>query len=131
MARNHQGGEKSRGAASRDEEWWILVFHQKHRRNRGNLSLQTSFVDNLPESMDPKRLYNLFTKFGVVKNVFIPFKRRKATRSRLGFIRYDYLVAAKVAIQKANGVWCGNRSLVVKNAEFGREQNGGLQTIDK
>ncbi|KAL7230391.1 hypothetical protein ACSBR2_008807 [Camellia fascicularis] len=124
------GGVKFLGSASRDKGGWIPVFHQKHKSSRGYLSLQTIFVDNLPGSMDPKGLYTLFTKFGVVKDVFIPSKRRKATRSRFGFVRYDCPVAAKVAIQKANGVWCGNRSLVVKTAEFGRKQSGVIQNTN-
>ncbi|KAL7245687.1 hypothetical protein ACSBR2_000922 [Camellia fascicularis] len=60
----------------------------------GNPSVITVFVDNLPDFLDPKGLYTLFTKFGVVKDVFIPFKRRKATRSRFGFVCYDYPIAA-------------------------------------
>ncbi|KAL7180892.1 hypothetical protein ACSBR1_039868 [Camellia fascicularis] len=51
--------------------------------------------------MDPKSLFGLFSKFGIVKDVFIPMKRRKATRSRFGFVRYDCPVAAEMAgIQK-------------------------------
>ncbi|KAL7177055.1 hypothetical protein ACSBR2_030391 [Camellia fascicularis] len=98
MERNQYGGVKFQGSASRDGGCWIPVFNQKHRRSRGYLSLQTIFVDNLPESMDLKGLYTLFTKFGVVKDVFIPSKRRKATRSRFGFVRYDCPATAKAAI---------------------------------
>ena len=54
----------------------------------------TVFVDNLPESMYPKKLFDMFSKFGVVTDVFIPNKRRKRTRSRFGFVRYDCHVAA-------------------------------------
>ncbi|KAL7248025.1 hypothetical protein ACSBR2_002843 [Camellia fascicularis] len=86
----------------------------------GSPGVQTLFVENLPESMNPKGLYTLFTKFGVVKDVFIPFKRKKATRSRFGFVRYDCPVAAQVAIRKANG-----------NSIFGREQKGEIQNLAK
>ncbi|KAL7207210.1 hypothetical protein ACSBR1_029221 [Camellia fascicularis] len=73
-------------------------------------------------SMAPKDLYFLFMKFGVVKDVFIPNKTRKATRSRFGFVRYNCCVAAKVAIQKANGLWCDNKALRVKMAVYGKEK---------
>ncbi|GMP71575.1 hypothetical protein CsSME_00029923 [Camellia sinensis var. sinensis] len=33
--------------------------------------LVTIFVDNIPDSMDPKGLFNLFRKFDLVKDVFI------------------------------------------------------------
>ncbi|GMP53418.1 hypothetical protein CsSME_00018873 [Camellia sinensis var. sinensis] len=72
--------------------------------------------------MNPKGLFSLFSKFGVVKDVFIPTKRRKATRSRFGFVRFDCPVAAGVAIQKTNRVWCDNKILKVKKADFGKEQ---------
>ncbi|XP_028110665.1 uncharacterized protein LOC114309168 [Camellia sinensis] len=95
----------------------------------GNTSIHTLFVDNLPESMDPKGLYNMFTKFGVVKDVFISLKRRKTIRSRFGFVCYNCHIAANMAIQKANAVWCDNTSLVVKSAAFKRDQKGEVQNI--
>ncbi|KAL7194744.1 hypothetical protein ACSBR1_035056 [Camellia fascicularis] len=60
-------------------------------------------------------------KFGLVRDVFIPQKRRKVTDTRFGFVRFDCLVAANVAIQKANGLWVDDKALVVKFAEFGKE----------
>ncbi|KAL7203606.1 hypothetical protein ACSBR2_016802 [Camellia fascicularis] len=80
----------------------------------------TVFVDNLPYSLDPKGLFNLFGKFGVVKDVFIPQKRRRITNTRFGFVRYSCEVAAKVAVQKAHGLWVDDKKLGVKFAEFER-----------
>ncbi|KAL7161709.1 hypothetical protein ACSBR2_042227 [Camellia fascicularis] len=48
------------------------------------MMIVTIFVDNIPDSMGPKGLFNLFRKFGLVKDVFILGKRRKASRSRFG-----------------------------------------------
>ncbi|KAL7193429.1 hypothetical protein ACSBR2_025108 [Camellia fascicularis] len=67
-------------------------------------SLFTLFVDNLPESVVPRKLHDLFNKFGVVKDVFIPQKKRKVRNTRFGFVRYDCSIAADVAEQKANGL---------------------------
>ncbi|KAL7253946.1 hypothetical protein ACSBR1_008315 [Camellia fascicularis] len=72
--------------------------------------------------MNPKGLFTMFSNFGVVKDVNIPEKRRKATRTRFGFVRYDCPIAAGIAIQKANGVWCGDRTLKVKKVDFGRDK---------
>ncbi|KAL7247054.1 hypothetical protein ACSBR2_002047 [Camellia fascicularis] len=74
--------------------------------------------------MSPKGLYTLFTNFGVVKDVFIPHKRRKATQSRFGFVRYDCPITAAVAVKKANRVWCEDKTLKVKKADYGKEQVG-------
>ncbi|GMP43343.1 hypothetical protein CsSME_00012735 [Camellia sinensis var. sinensis] len=70
--------------------------------------------------MDAKSLYKLFTKFGIVKDVFIPFKRRKVSNSRFGFMRFNCHVAADVAIQKANGLLVEDKILEVKNATYDR-----------
>ncbi|KAL7241830.1 hypothetical protein ACSBR1_014421 [Camellia fascicularis] len=56
-----------------------------------------------------------------MKDVYIPFKRRKQTRSRFGFIRYDCPIAAHIALHKANGLWCDNRALKVKSVDFGKD----------
>ncbi|KAL7230379.1 hypothetical protein ACSBR2_008797 [Camellia fascicularis] len=55
-------------------------------------------MDNLPKSMDPKGLHGIFTNFRVVRDVFIPNKIRKMTQSRFGFVRYDCLVAGRMAV---------------------------------
>ncbi|KAL7161381.1 hypothetical protein ACSBR2_041940 [Camellia fascicularis] len=69
--------------------------------------------------MVPRSLFTLFSSYGVVKDVFIPNKRRKATGSRFGFVRYDCSIAARVAVQKADGIWCDDKSLKVRLVEFG------------
>lgn len=46
--------------------------------NRNN-PIFTRFVDNLPTDVSHRWVRNLFNKFGVVKDVFIPGKRSKVT----------------------------------------------------
>ncbi|CAL5380719.1 unnamed protein product [Camellia sinensis] len=103
---------------------WQPVLYGRRRQDQrtgvqnDRIGVITVFVDNLPWSMNPKGLFLLFSKFGVVKDVFIPNKTRKSTRSRFGFVRYDCSVAAEVAIRKANGIWCDDKELHVKKAAF-------------
>ncbi|GMP28256.1 hypothetical protein CsSME_00003879 [Camellia sinensis var. sinensis] len=78
--------------------------------------LFTVFVDNLPSAMDAKALFKLFSQFGIVKNVFIPFKRRTVSKSRFGFVRFNCPVTADIAIQKGNGLLVEERVLEVKKA---------------
>ncbi|KAL7205813.1 hypothetical protein ACSBR2_018684 [Camellia fascicularis] len=66
--------------------------------------------------MDAKSLFKLFTKFGIVKDVFIPFKRQKMSNSRFGFVRFNCPVASDIAILKANGLLVDDRVLEVKYA---------------
>lgn len=105
-------------------------------QNKGiEFGIHTIFVDDIPESMDPKGLYAVFSNFGVVRDMFIPKKRRKMTRSRFGFVWYDCPVAAKMAVQKAHGLWCDNRALKVKVADFGKgnavKQRSGVAKIGR
>ncbi|GMP47690.1 hypothetical protein CsSME_00015322 [Camellia sinensis var. sinensis] len=105
---------------------WRPVVKQRNRvigrKHGGRGRLITVFVDNLPESIDPRGLFMLFNKFGVVRDVFIPNKRRRIYSTRFGFMRYDCLVAANVAIQKANGLWVDDRAIKVKEADFNSDQ---------
>ncbi|KAL7257903.1 hypothetical protein ACSBR1_004093 [Camellia fascicularis] len=95
---------------------WIPVVRQRGRQGRGNnegcTSVFTIFVDNIPNSVNPRGLHNLFTKLGVVQDVFIPHKRRRITNTRFGFVRFDCNVAASVAVQKGNGLWVDGRRWV-------------------
>ncbi|KAL7184005.1 hypothetical protein ACSBR2_026222 [Camellia fascicularis] len=72
--------------------------------------------------MEPRSMFDLFIKFGVVKDVFIPQKRRKTTNTRFGFVRFDYPVAASIAEQKANGLWVDDKALIVQSAAYGKEK---------
>ncbi|KAL7235281.1 hypothetical protein ACSBR1_018724 [Camellia fascicularis] len=73
--------------------------------------------------MSPKGLFAMFSNFGVVKDVYIPDKRRKETKTKFGFVRYDCSFVVVIAIQKANGVWCGDKTLKVKKVDFGKEKD--------
>ncbi|KAL7163339.1 hypothetical protein ACSBR2_039437 [Camellia fascicularis] len=110
---------------------WIPVVSQwKGDRGQGKEAIHglfTVFVDNIPSRMDAKSLFKLFTKCGIVKDVFIPFKRMIVTNSSFGFVRFDCHIAADVAIQKANGLLVDDNVLEVKTVTFDRrsreEQN--------
>ncbi|KAL7175789.1 hypothetical protein ACSBR2_029391 [Camellia fascicularis] len=71
--------------------------------------------------MEPRDLFNLFTNYGVVKDVFILKKRRKVLGTRFGFVRYDCQVVASIAVQKAKGLWCDDKAL-----KESRKVNTGL-----
>ncbi|XP_028084381.1 serine/arginine-rich splicing factor 8-like [Camellia sinensis] len=105
---------------------WNLVLRRRRSGRVGNQSSQnvdvdglfTIFVDEIPNSMDPKSLYTLFSKFGIVKDIFIPMKRRQVLGSWFEFVRYDCKVVADMAVQKADGLWCDNKALKVKIADY-------------
>ncbi|GAB2274971.1 hypothetical protein Dimus_009739 [Dionaea muscipula] len=101
-------------------------WHRSSYRNPGSADdLITLFIDDLPDSMDPKGLHKMCSKFGVVRDVFIPSKRSKAGR-RFGFVRFDCEVAANIAIQATNGLWVHDKEFKVKNADFARKVGARL-----
>ncbi|GMP82743.1 hypothetical protein CsSME_00036919 [Camellia sinensis var. sinensis] len=105
---------------------WIPVVNQwKGGRRTGmeaSHGLFSVFVDHVPSKMDAKSLFKFFSKFGIVKDVFIPSKRRVVSHSRFGFVRFDCNVAAGVAIQKANGLLVDDKVLEVKAATLDRRK---------
>ncbi|KAL7207714.1 hypothetical protein ACSBR1_029627 [Camellia fascicularis] len=110
---------------------WKSVFRRRTRRAGASLNLYIVFVDDIPDSMSPKGLFTIFTNFGIVKDVFKPNKRRKATQSRFGFVRYDCRIVAGVVMKKANGVWCEDKTLKVKKGDYGKEQTGKEKIQEK
>ncbi|KAL7191434.1 hypothetical protein ACSBR2_023502 [Camellia fascicularis] len=133
---NHQWVERKN--ARGEEEWcatggWIPVVRQRGGQGRGmtegSIRYFTIFVDNIPNSVNLKGLHKLFTKFGVVKDVFISQKRRKITNTRFGFVRFDYSVAATVAVQKTDGLWVDDKAIQVKHADYGKEKAGSKGLI--
>ncbi|KAL7232299.1 hypothetical protein ACSBR2_010342 [Camellia fascicularis] len=84
--------------------------------------------------MNPKSLFDIFRKFGVVRDVYIPQKRRKVRNTRFAFVRFDCAVAAEVAVQKANGIWVEDKRHEAKHADYAKgkpEENGYHQLKPK
>lgn len=80
---------------------------------------------------DHKWFEETFNKFGVVKDAFIPRKRRKCSGSKFSFVRYDCHISAGMAISKMNGVWVDNMRLFVKEAFFGHNAEKLKQMVPR
>ena len=89
---------------------------KQHSASMG-VGLVTIFVDDIPEKMDPKGLFTLFNKFRVIKDVFIPMRRRKSDNVKIQVCSVNCSIAASIAIQKADGIWCDDKRLKLKYAE--------------
>ncbi|GAB2301005.1 Probable RNA-binding protein 19 [Dionaea muscipula] len=129
MARERMSRERRRESSARVDGGWIPVLRRSSMRSpvksRGaNGDLFTLFVDDIPDSTEQTGLSRMFAKFGVVKDAFIPRKRSKLGR-RFGFVRYDCVVAAEVAIKQTNGIWVQDKELKVKIADYAQGQAEG------
>lgn len=101
----------------RGERGWIPVINNQWRQSNRD-SITTLFVDNLPEEIRNVWVKNLFSKYGRVRDIFIPNNRSKITGMRFGFIRFARKDESVTAITKTNDTWVWDQKLVVKMARF-------------
>ncbi|GAB2285716.1 hypothetical protein Dimus_039720 [Dionaea muscipula] len=112
---------------------WNTVLRRSYRDKlttavqQSQRRMITIFVEDLPKRMDQRAFQKMFNRFEVVKDAYIPRKRSKEGK-RFGFIRYDYMVAAEIAIQKTNDLWIDDKELMVKRAEFDKSKEKSLMS---
>ncbi|KAH7841839.1 hypothetical protein Vadar_015107, partial [Vaccinium darrowii] len=88
---------------------WNLATKKRHSRkiyslegfNRavGRKPVVSVYVDNLTEDMDAEWLGQIFSKFGLVIDAFIPKKKSKSFNSKFGFVRFNSISEAEESIQ--------------------------------
>lgn len=83
----------------------------------------TIFVDNLPIQIRKIWVYNLFSRFGKIKDIYIPFKKSKVTGRKFGFVRFSNSEDASLAISRVDKSWRWDHLLVVKYARFLKNQD--------
>lgn len=75
-------------------------------------------MDNLPNSVGIPWFRKVFGNFGFVLELFLPNKKSQRTGNRFGFIKYSSDNAVDVVISRVNGLWVGNRYLIVERASY-------------
>ena len=53
------------------------------------------FVGGIPRDLPPSVLYSYFSKFGKVKNVDLPFNKKKGVYRGFGFVSFDSIGAVE------------------------------------
>ena len=97
-----------------DQGDWIPVINKhprKYSNQIGGEELIMLFIDNLPEEVDHVWLKKNFSKFGIVRDVFIPRNRSIKSGNKFGFVRYECSFATNTAVEKTNRSWCFNKQL--------------------
>ncbi|KAI8570572.1 hypothetical protein RHMOL_Rhmol01G0045300 [Rhododendron molle] len=84
----------------------------------------TLFVDNLYDEIRKTWIYNLFSRFGKIRDIYIPNKRSKITGRRFCFVRFEVNREAEQAITRTDGIWVRDLKLVVKIARFMKKTEG-------
>lgn len=86
-------------------------------------TIPTIFVDNLPYQIRKIWLYNLFSRYGKIRSIFIPSKRSKISGQSFGFVRFYSHKDANLAVEETSNGWYWGHKLVVKFARFLRKDN--------
>ncbi|KAF7149002.1 hypothetical protein RHSIM_Rhsim03G0015400 [Rhododendron simsii] len=92
-----------------------------------DLRKSTVFVDNLPNGIRKGFLYNLFSRFGKIRDCYIPDKKSKRTGQSFGFIRFESIIDAAQAVEFTNRYWIWGRELIANVAKFFKKQ-GAIST---
>lgn len=121
---NTREKERAYSYKTTGEEGWIPVIGNQRRQYTNNQlkkEMVTLFIDNIPDDRDQQWLCNIFNKYGVVRDAFIPNKKSKHSGNRFGFVRFASKEEAERAITRLNGIWIGYERLLVKEASFGQQ----------
>lgn len=81
------------------------------------------FFTHFPDSLNNSDLRKLFSRFGNVREVFVPKKRDKLG-SRFGFVKFKDVSDEAQLGRRLEEVWWGDSKLKVNCARFGREEKG-------
>ncbi|GAB2286815.1 hypothetical protein Dimus_021208 [Dionaea muscipula] len=114
---------------------WTTVLQKRYQRvtagERGRYGKMIMlFVEDMPDSMDQHAMFKLFSKFGVVRDVYLPNKRKRLGK-QFGFVHFDCEVIVEVAIQKTNGMWMNDKVLKVKGRVADYQRHQGPKTFER
>ncbi|KAF7152496.1 hypothetical protein RHSIM_Rhsim01G0127900 [Rhododendron simsii] len=71
-------------------------------RDRG-FEIFSLFIDNLPKDTRKIWIYNLFSRFGKIRDLYIPNKTSRITGQKFGFVRFGNRMEAVNAAEEING----------------------------
>ncbi|KAH7865339.1 hypothetical protein Vadar_005348 [Vaccinium darrowii] len=83
----------------------------------------TVFVDNLPVQIRKIWVYNLFSKYGKIRDIYIPNKKSKVSGRSFGFVRFVLIKDAEEAIAEVNNSWYWGMKLRANFARFQRKED--------
>jgi hypothetical protein len=84
--------------------------------------VSTSFYfTNLPEDLKAADLWEVFTKYGHVMDVYIPSKVDKRGK-RFGFVKFKDVLDVEEMCRSLEDVWCESFKLRINQSRFGRNE---------
>ncbi|GJR66187.1 nucleotide-binding alpha-beta plait domain-containing protein [Tanacetum coccineum] len=80
----------------------------------------TFFFTRFPDNWDEKALWNMFSKYGLVVDLFIASKKTKLG-TRFGFVRFSKVANVMAFEQRLGGIFIGNTRIVVNIAKYDKD----------
>lgn len=115
--RNTRGGVRERNTRGGEG---LFVSKEFVTGRVSQADLPTLYVDNLPGDIHKVWIYNLFARYGKIRDLFIPNKVSKTTGQKFGFVRFSSEKEADQAVEGINGAWVWGFELVVKYASYSK-----------
>ncbi|CAL0311080.1 unnamed protein product [Lupinus luteus] len=100
------------------------TVREKHNGAPGSFhgDFSSFYIANFPDDVSSKDLWNLFQKWGRVRDVYIPRKRNKLNQ-RFAFIRFDRVKNERRLALELDKVWIGNFKIFANIPLFNRNQS--------
>jgi hypothetical protein len=124
--------ESNRDGAHEDDGWTLVT--QGRERNRHQIQTITFYVTNFPEETNEELLWQKFSRWGRVTDVFIPKKTNKHGK-KFGFVRFKTNANIAHLESDLNNCWIDLYKLRVNVSRFSRykendKQQQGRRSID-
>jgi RNA recognition motif-containing protein len=81
-------------------------------------------VDNLPYDTRPEDLKDVFSKYGEVKDIYLPKDRASGRPRGFAFVRYAEQSEADAAVAAEQGAMLLGRPVTLEIAKYGKETSG-------
>ncbi|CAO2840861.1 unnamed protein product [Amaranthus hypochondriacus] len=83
-----------------------------------NPAITTLFVDGLPQGISSEWLWDMFSQYGRVVDVYVSRKRRTTTVAPFGFVRFKVRKSAVEAMENLNGEFVKGKKMYVSMAKY-------------
>ncbi|XVF68032.1 hypothetical protein PTKIN_Ptkin10aG0170300 [Pterospermum kingtungense] len=110
-----------------------FFFRQSSKFTRSrDMGVFTAFVDRLNKRIPKSALWELFSHYGSLVDVFIPYRLYRSSRKTVyGFVRFKFEADMMRVIKEWNNKKVDGFCLVVKRARVGKVNNSRLNSDEK
>ncbi|GKD02335.1 RNA-directed DNA polymerase, eukaryota, nucleotide-binding alpha-beta plait domain protein [Tanacetum coccineum] len=106
-----------------------MSFYKSNEELTQKIS-QSVFVTNFPDSINSRDLWKTCSAYGMVVDIFIPFKKSKSGK-RFAFARFIKVTNLARLVENLCTIWIGRRHLYANQVRFERPQNPNFPRYER